>query len=110
VSLFYPATLAMGMMEGITITGTVPPEWAIPEDARNSVLISKLNIKAADGTTAFPTSTNPFHPEDQGASYSLTPDERQTLIRTMDLGGQYWSRQNTGFVAYNSDPTAGQKY
>ncbi len=106
VSLFYPATLAMGTMEGITITGTVPPEWAIPEDARNSVLISKLNVKAADGTSAFPTSSHPFHPEDQGVT--LTDDERQMLIRTMDLGGQYWSRQNTGFVQYASDPTAGQ--
>ena len=105
VSLFYPASLMMGMNTGITITGTVPPEWAIPEDARNSVLISKLNIRAADGTSAFPTK---FHPEDVGVT--LTDDERQMLIRTMDLGGQYWSRQNTGFVPYTSDPTAGQKY
>jgi hypothetical protein len=110
VSLFYPATLAMGTMEGITITGKIPPEWAIPENARDSMLLPKINVKAADGTTAFPVSSNPFHPEDQGASYSLTDDERQTLIRTMDLGGQYWSRQNTGFVPYNADPTAGQQY
>ena len=59
-----------------------------------------------DGTTAWPVATNPFHPEDQGASYSLTDTERQTLaVYPMDLGGQYWARQNTGFVAFTTgDP------
>jgi hypothetical protein len=110
VSLFYPATLQMTMaMGGIKVTGQVPQNWMIPEDARDSVLISKLNVSAADKTTAWPTSTNPFHPEDKGVQ--LTADERQMLIRTADMGGQYWSRQNTGFVPYSADPTGpGTKY
>ena len=85
------------------VSGKIPPMWGIPEDARNSVLIQKLNIKASDGTVAWPGAK--FHPEDQGASFSLTSDERQLLVRTMDLGGQYWSRQNTGFQPFNHDPT-----
>jgi hypothetical protein len=106
VSIFYPATLSMGGMMGPKlVSGKIPPMWGIPEDARNSVLIQKLNVAAADGTKAWPSAG--FHPEDKGASYSLTADERQMLIRTMDLGGQYWSRQNTGFVAFNHDPTGG---
>jgi hypothetical protein len=111
VSLFYPATLQMSMaMGGIKVTGTIPPNWMIPEDARDSVLISKLNVSdSLHKTTAWPTSTHPFHPEDKGVT--LTDDERQMLIRTADLGGQYYARQNTGFVAYSSDPTgAGTKY
>jgi Hydrazine synthase alpha subunit middle domain len=109
VSLYYPATLAM-MPAGLKITGKVAPEWMIPEDARNSILISKLNVRALDGTTAWPVSTNKFHPEDQGTQYALTDDERQMLIRSADLGGQFWSRQNTGFVPYSADPTAGSTY
>lgn len=105
VSIFYPATLSMGGMGGPKVVGgKLPPMWGIPEDARNSVLIQKINVKAADGTVAWPSQG--FHPEDKGASYSLTDDERQMLIRTMDLGGQYWARQNTGFQSFNHDPTA----
>jgi hypothetical protein len=107
VSIFYPATLSMGGMGGPTVvSGKLPPLWGIPEDARNSVLIQKMNVKAADGSVAWPGAK--FHPEDQGASFSLSNDERQVLIRTMDLGGQYWSRQNTGFQAFNHDPTGAQ--
>jgi hypothetical protein len=104
VSLYYPATLAM-MPAGLQISGTVAPEWMIPEDARDSVLISKLNVQASDGTTAWPVSSHPFHPEDKGVT--LTADERQMLIRSADLGGQFWSRQNTGFVPFTADPTTG---
>jgi hypothetical protein len=105
VSIFYPATLSMGGMMGPKlVSGVIPPMWGIPEDARNSVLIQKMNVKApSDGTVAWPGAK--FHPEDQGASFSLTDDERQMLIRTMDLGGQYWARQNTGFAPFNHDPT-----
>jgi len=28
------------------------------------------------------------------------------MIRTCDLGGQFYSRQNTNFVPYANDPTA----
>jgi len=108
VSLYYPATLQMDGMDNIKVEGTVPPEWMIPEDARDSVLISKLNIQAEDGTYAWPKATNPPHPEDKGITMSAV--DRQILVRTADLGGQFWSRQNTGFVPYNNDPTAGTKY
>jgi hypothetical protein len=109
VSLYYPATLQM--MEGmgdVKITGTVPPEWMIPEDARDSVLFSKLNVQAEDGTYAYSISSHPSHPEDVGVTLSAA--DRQILIRTADLGGQFWSRKNTGFVPYNDDPVAGTKY
>ena len=36
-------------------------------------------------------------------------DERQMLIRVMDLGGQYYARQNTGFSALTVDPVGGGK-
>jgi hypothetical protein len=113
VSLFYPAALEMGK---VTVTGTVPPKWGIPEDARNSALIEKINVHAADGSTAYdlttslswkPGTLHAFHPADVGAT-DLTDDERQMLIRTCDLGGQYYSRQNTGFVPVSaaSDPVS----
>ena len=40
------------------------------------------------------------HPEDVGTT--LTREERLTLIRMADLGGQYYSRRNVegGFVEY----------
>jgi hypothetical protein len=115
VSIFYPSTLSMmtdGTM-GTTVTGDVPPNWGVPGSARASVLTQVLNLRAADGTTAWPTSyvsTLPasdknykagvtFHPEDVGVT--LTDDERKTIaVYPMDLGGQYYARQNTGFLPY----------
>jgi hypothetical protein len=104
VSIFYPASLQMGDSTGkIQVTGTVPPMWGVPGSARASVLTQKLNLPAADGTWAWPVSTNAPHPEDQGSQYALTTAERQTIaVYPMDLGGQYWSRQNTGFVPFTN--------
>jgi hypothetical protein len=102
VSIFYPASLEMGDNTGtITITGTVPPKWGIPGSARASVLTQKLNLRAADGTMAWST---PMHPEDKGVT--LTDDQRKTIaVYPMDLGGQYYARQNTGFTPFtNGDP------
>jgi hypothetical protein len=108
VSIFYPAALDMANTGAtkVTITGTLPPKYGIPGSARASALTQKLNLVAADGTTAWPLSTQPLHPEDKGTS--LKPDERMTIaVYPMDLGGQYWARQNTGFVAFTSgDPVA----
>lgn len=106
VSLYFPATMEMGM--GATApVGNVPPKWAIPNNARESALLKKLNVKAADGTFAYGTEV--MHPEDKGVT--LTPDERLQLIQSIDIGGQYYSRQNTGFVPFTGDPVApGQKY
>jgi hypothetical protein len=112
VSIFYPATLNMaddGSTTGtVKVTGTVPPNWGVPGSARASKLTQKLNLQADDGTYAWPIASNPMHPEDKGAQYALTNDERKTIaVYPMDLGGQYWSRQNTGFVPFTAgDPTA----
>jgi hypothetical protein len=106
VSLFFPATMEMAM--GTTqVGGEKPPLWAIPGDARGSALIKKLNVKADDGTFAY--GTQAMHPEDKGVE--LTDDERAALIESIDLGGQFYARQNTGFVPFDKDPVApGQKY
>jgi hypothetical protein len=95
VSIFYPATLGMDSGQ-VTVTGQVPPQWGVPGSARASVLTQKINLRSsADPTrTAWPTA---LHPEDKGTT--LTDDERKTIaVYPMDLGGQYYSRQNTGFV------------
>jgi hypothetical protein len=106
VSIFYPAALEMEM-DGATIMGTIPPKWGIPESARESVLIEKLNVKAPDGTFAWDPQTHPSHPEDVGVTVS--DEERQMLIRVMDLGGQYYSRTNSNYAPYRSDPTLHRK-
>ena len=104
VSIFYPSTLDM-MPMGATTVGTVPPMWGVPGSARQSKLIEKVNVKAADGTTAW---SGAMHPEDKGVT--LTDDERHMLILAMDLGGQYYARQNTGFQPYTAgDPVAPAK-
>jgi hydrazine synthase alpha subunit-like protein len=108
VSLFYPAAMEMEMSMGATLIGTRPPVWARPSDARNSALIEKLNITASDdeSRTAWPLGTafgdptiqggtRSLHPENVGGS--LTREERVKLIRAIDLGGQFYSRKNTGF-------------
>jgi len=106
VSLFFPATMELGMGNAKPV-GDIPPKWAIVGDARESQLIKKMNVKAADGTFAYGVPT--MHPEDKGIT--LTDDERAILVRSIDLGGQFYSRQNTGFVPFAGDPVApGLKY
>jgi hypothetical protein len=106
VSLYFPATMEMGMGNA-TPTGDIPPKWAIVNNARESQLMKKLNVKAADGSFAYGTPA--MHPEDKGVT--LTDEERQILVRSIDVGGQYYSRQNTGFIPFAGDPVApGQKY
>jgi hypothetical protein len=97
VSIFFPASMSVDSTAQISVTGTVPPLWGVPGSARASVLTQTLNLRGTDGTTAWPLATNPLHPEDQGVT--LTDDERRTIaVYPMDLGGQYYARQNTGFV------------
>jgi hypothetical protein len=121
VSLFYPAALAMDMAKGAMVTGTVPPEWAIPSDARNSKLIEKLNVTSTlDAKTyAWPlgqpfTDTNVAGGTrtDHAAVAGLTRDEVVKLIRSIDMGGQYYARQNSDFKPFvDADPVAGgQQY
>ncbi len=119
VSIFYPAALEMEMGMGAMITGTVPPKWGVPSDARHSALIEKLNItssldadryawplgeKFALGDIAGGQRT------DHAALAGLTREETQKLIRAFDMGGQYFARQNTGFKPFNNDPVAGKLY
>jgi hypothetical protein len=84
------------MMGDVEVTGTVPPPWGVPESARESVLIEKLNPRAADGSYAWDIATHPAHPEDVGVAISADDKKKlvDTLIKSMDLGGQYYSRQN----------------
>jgi hypothetical protein len=77
---------------------------AVPSDARHSVLIEKLNITAAGDTAryAWPLG-QPFsvagvqggNRTDHAAQVQLTRDEVVTLIRAIDMGGQFYARQNT---------------
>ena len=106
VSLYYPATTMMMGPDRATITGKIPPMWMIPESARSSLLLQKVNVQAPDGTWAWDPASNPPHPADVGAP-ALTQAEVQALIRNADLGGQYFSRENTGFVPFmTGDPVA----
>jgi hypothetical protein len=129
VSIFYPSTLGMMGSDDtgkIALTGPGPcqqggltnltppgctPWWGVPGSARASALTQKINLHGilngtADGTTAWDINANPMHPEDQGTGVTLTDDERKTIaVYPMDLGGQYWARQNTGFVPFTiGDP------
>jgi len=118
VSIFYPAAMEMEM-EKLEVTGTVPPKWGVPSDARHSALIEKLNITSSlDAKTyAWPLG-QAFTDEaiaggtrtDHAALAGLTREETQMLIRAFDMGGQYFARQNTGFVPFNNDPVAGKAY
>ncbi len=122
VSLFYPAALEMEMSMGAELSqGTAPPVWARPSDARNSALIEKLNITALgdDSRTAWALGeafsnpsiqggTRSVHPENVGGT--LTREERVKLIRAIDLGGQFYSRQNTNFVPMTTGGTPSAQY
>jgi Hydrazine synthase alpha subunit middle domain len=96
VSLLYPSA----MMGNMRIEGT-PTEWVVPGNARASRFIAKMNVDAvslgADGTLSTPATpewafSGKPHPEDVGGEMSR--EDRVTLIRAIDLGGQYYSRRN----------------
>jgi hypothetical protein len=115
VSIFYPAALEMAM-DRATVTGTLPPKWGVPSDARNSKLIEKLNITSSLDSTvyAWPLGEAFSDPSIQGgvrtdhaAEVGLTREEVTMLIRAIDMGAQFYSRQNTAFEPYNNDPVAG---
>lgn len=115
VSIFYPATMQMGMDMNTKVVGTVPPTWGIPSDARNSKLIEKINMTSAlDSSTTAWALDQPFsdpnirpaggnrtmHPEDVGVT--LTREERTALIRAFDMGGQYYARSNASTYSANA--------
>ncbi|HMJ15676.1 MAG TPA: hypothetical protein VK524_29870 [Polyangiaceae bacterium] len=117
VSLFYPAAFKMEMGMGAELTsGTLPPEWAVPSDARHSALIEKLNVKSSVDASKFAWQLGQAFSNtdiaggtrtDHAAAAGLTRDELVKLIRAIDMGGQYYARQNSDFQAYGSDPVAG---
>jgi hypothetical protein len=43
---------------------------------------------------------------DHATQVGLTRDELVMLIRAIDMGGQFYARQNTQFVAITADPVA----
>jgi hydrazine synthase alpha subunit-like protein len=115
VSLFYPAALSMEMGK-VTVTGTVPPKWAVPSDARNSLLIEKLNVTSIKDPSsyAWPLGEAFTDPNVAGGKRTdhaklagLTRKELVMLIRTIDMGGQYYSRQNSEFKPFSGDPVGG---
>jgi hypothetical protein len=107
----------MGM--GAMVTGTVPPKWGVPSDARHSALIEKLNITSElrPEVYAWPLGEAFVNGEIAGGTRTdhaklagLTREEMRMLIRVLDMGGQYFARQNTGFEPFNNDPVAGKQY
>jgi len=120
VSIFYPAAMEMEMAKkGTEVIGTVPPKWGVPSDARHSAMIEKLNITSAlqPDTYAWTLGEAFSDANIAGATRSdhaklagLTRDETRMLIRSIDMGGQYFARQNTGFKPFNNDPVAGKAY
>jgi hypothetical protein len=96
VTMLYPSA-----MMGETRVEGAPIEWVIPGNARASRFIEKININAVDvddrgqltpKTPAEWAFAGAPHPEDKGVT--LTREERLVLIRSIDLGGQYYSRRN----------------
>jgi len=118
VSLFYPAALSMEMGK-VAVTGTVPPKWAIPSDARNSLLIEKLNVTSVRDPAKFawPLDEAFTDPNVAGGTRTdhaklagLTRDELVKLIRAIDMGGQYYARQNSDFKPFGDGDPVGSKY
>ncbi|MFI5309467.1 MAG: hypothetical protein ACHQ53_19075, partial [Polyangiales bacterium] len=103
VSLLYPSA----MMGESQVMGEVPdPPWVIPASARQSRLIQKINATPSDSRAGKEWAwSTPPHPEDVGVT--LTAEERLTLIRMADLGGQYYSRRNVDSASSNYPATGG---
>jgi hypothetical protein len=120
VSIFYPDALRMEM-DDAQVVGEVPPRWAIPSNARGSALIEKLNIASANDPTEYAWALGvAFAPDpdtgvvikggvrtDHATEHGLTREELVKLIRAIDLGGQFYARQNTAFVPFANDPVGG---
>ncbi|HET6612847.1 MAG TPA: hypothetical protein VFG83_12695 [Kofleriaceae bacterium] len=79
---------------GLVIEGD-PPIYVEPGNARESVLIQKINppvlFPAPD--TSQRAFDGPVHPADVGGE-ELTPQEYYLLILMADAGGQFYSREN----------------
>ena len=95
----YISLVGLGMELGennVTITGDYKP-FIEPGSAAKSDVIKKLNqpqrFAAVDNATrAFPGKS---HPADVGGQ-ELTPDEYYLMILNIDMGAQYYFRENKG--------------
>jgi hypothetical protein len=112
VSLFYPAALRMEM-DAAQVTGEIPPEWAVPSAARESALLEKLNVTSLLDATRYAWPLGEAFSDasikggvrtDHAVVAGLTRDELTVLIRAIDMGGQFYARQNSDFVPYANDP------
>lgn len=84
---------------GLVVVGEMPI-YVEPADARDSVLITKLNpfqIYPTVDTNVRAFSTT-AHGAEQG--FTLTADEFALLIRMADFGGQFYSRENAPGAQY----------
>jgi hypothetical protein len=97
----YVSLVGLGMELGensVTITGDYKPHIA-PGEAAKSDVIQKLNPPKRFPTIdpnvrAFP---GPNHPADVGGT-ELTPDEYYLLILNIDMGAQFYFRENKGGI------------
>jgi hypothetical protein len=104
VSLLYPSA----MMGDSTVDGEMPPVWVAPGSARASRLIEKINATPEGANEGKKWAwDSAAHPEDVGVT--LTREERLTLIRMADLGGQYYSRRNVEGAAEWAAQSAAQQ-
>jgi hypothetical protein len=94
----YISLVGLGMELGendVTIMGDYKP-FIVPGEAVKSDVIKKLNppqrFPAAPDVHAFP---GPQHPADVGGQ-ALTPDEYYLLILNIDMGAQFYFRENKG--------------
>jgi hypothetical protein len=100
----YLSVMGLGEILGedvVQVTGTyMQYGYAQGGSARDSQIVQMLNPPqrfGANGVTAIDTNTraftNPIHPVDVGGT-ELTPDEYYRLILNIDMGGQFFFREN----------------
>lgn len=94
----YLSIMGLGELLGenlVTITGD-PSSFAEPGSAKGSKIIQKLNPpqRFPDVNLAVRAfGSGGVHPNDKGG-VELTPDEYYRLILSIDMGGQFFSREN----------------
>ncbi|MBC8131578.1 MAG: hypothetical protein H7X95_01250 [Deltaproteobacteria bacterium] len=94
----YLSLMGLGEILGdavVSITGGTPFNFAVASNAAGSKVIQKLNppqrFPVVDETVRrFPGA---IHPVDVGGT-ALTPDEYYLLSLSIDMGGQFFSREN----------------
>lgn len=101
----YISVMGIGELLGddaVSISGT-PFDFAKAAAARDSTIIEKLNPPQRDPVvdTSVRRYAGAVHPVDVGGT-ELTPDEYYLLGLSIDMGGQFYSRENKDeAIAYN---------